>query len=156
MSWAEAFAAIAEKVKAATPQKIGAIAGDLCAVEDMFALQTLMASLGSPNLDCRQDGAWLDPALGRASYIFNATVRGIEEADALLIVGSNPRSESPVLNARIRKRWLKGDFPIGSHRRTEHDLTYPYSLSRGWPRHAQPTLPKDFRRACWAKRNTRW
>ena len=53
----------------------------------------------------------LDPAWGRASYLFNATIAGIEQADALLIVGSNPRRESPVLNARIRKRWRAGNVP---------------------------------------------
>ena len=123
-SWAEAFAAIAAKMKETPAAKIGAIAGDLCSVEDMFALQTLMASLASPNIDCRQDGAALDPAMGRASYLFNATVEGIETADALLIVGSNPRRESPVLNARIRKRWLKGNFAIGVIGE-QADLTYP-------------------------------
>ena len=131
-TWSEAFAAIAAKVKAAPSEKIGAIAGDLCAVEEMFALQTLMAAIGSPNIDCRQDGAKLDPALGRASYIFNATVQGIEDADALLIVGSNPRKESPVLNARIRKRWLKGGFPIGVVGE-QLDLTYPYSYLGAGP-----------------------
>ena len=88
-SWQEAFALVAAKLKAASPHKIGAIAGDLCAVEDMFALKLLMEKLGSKNLDCRQDGAKLDPKNGRASYIFNGSVAGIEEADALLIVGSN-------------------------------------------------------------------
>lgn len=132
VSWAEAFAVVAEKVKAAAPQKIGALAGDLCAVEDMFALQQLMKLLGSPNLDCRQDGAKLDPSAGRASYLFNATVAGIEDADAILIVGSNPRRESPVLNARIRKRWLKGGFPVGVIGE-QADLTYPYSYLGAGP-----------------------
>ncbi len=141
-SWAETFAAIADKVKAASPQKIGAIAGDLCAVEDMFALQTLMAELGSSNFDCRQDGAKLDPALGRASYLFNATVEGIEQADAILIVGSNPRRESPVLNARIRKRWLKGGFPVGVIGE-QADLTYPYTYLGAGPE-TLGALPKDF------------
>ena len=141
-SWAEAFAAIADKVRAASADRIGAIAGDLCAVEDMFALQALMASLGSPNLDCRQDGAKLDPALGRASYVFNATVEGIEHADSILIVGSNPRRESPVLNARIRKRWLKGNFPIGVIGETA-DLTYPYTYLGAGPE-TLASLPKDF------------
>ena len=124
-SWQEAFALIASKVKAASPQKIGAIAGDLCAAEEMFALKALMERLGSKNLDCRQDGARLEPKHGRASYLFNASIAGIEEADALLIVGSNPRKEAPVLNARIRKRWLKGDFKI-SVVGEQADLTYDY------------------------------
>ena len=131
-TWQEAFAAVASKVKATAAARIGALAGDLCSVEDMFALQQLMGALDSLNLDCRQDGAALDPALGRASYLFNATVAGIEEADALLIVGSNPRKESPVLNARIRKRWLMGDFPIGVIGE-RLDLTYPYEYLGAGP-----------------------
>ncbi|WP_137153660.1 NADH-quinone oxidoreductase subunit NuoG [Rhizobium sp. FKL33] len=112
-SWAEAFATIKAAVAKTSGDKIGAIAGDLATVEEMFALKSLMASLGSENIDCRQDGAQLDPSLGRASYLFNPTIAGIEDADALLIIGSNPRFEAAVLNARIRKRWRRGGFPIG-------------------------------------------
>jgi NADH-quinone oxidoreductase subunit G len=124
-TWAEAFAAIAAKIKATSPDKIGAIAGDLCAVEEMFALKLLMQSLGVASIDCRQDGTKLHPKFGRASYIFNPTVAGIEQADALMIIGSNPRKESPVLNARIRKRWLKGNFLLGLIGE-KADLTYEY------------------------------
>ncbi len=112
-TWAEAFGAIKTAVSGTTGEKIGAIAGDLSTVEEMYALQELVKSLGSENLDCRQDGAALDPSLGRASYLFNPTIQGIEEADALLIIGANPRFEAAVLNARIRKRWRRGGFPIG-------------------------------------------
>ncbi|NSY58316.1 NADH-quinone oxidoreductase subunit NuoG [Agrobacterium tumefaciens] len=112
-SWGEAFGAIKQAVAATSGSKIGAIAGDLASVEEMFALKSLLASLGSANVDCRQDGAALDPSLGRASYLFNSTIEGIEHADALLIVGANPRYEAAVLNARIRKRWRRGGFPIG-------------------------------------------
>ncbi len=84
-----------------------------------------MEQLGVKNVDCRQDGSKLDPANGRASYLFNATVAGIDHADALLIVGSNPRKEAPVLNARIRKRWLAGNFKI-SLVGERADLTYDY------------------------------
>ena len=128
-SWPEAFAAIAAKVKAAPAQRIGAIVGDLAAVEEIFALKDLMARLGVVNLDCRQDGAALDPKWGRATYLFNATIAGIEKADALLIVGANPRREAAVLNARIRKRWRMGNFPIGLIGE-KADLTYPLQLSR--------------------------
>ncbi len=124
-TWQAAFAAIAERVKATTGAKIGAIAGDLASVEEIFALKLLMQALGSHNLDCRPDGAALDPSLGRGSYIFNATVAGIEAADAILLIGSNPRREAPVLNARIRKRWRAGGLPIGMI--GEHaDLTYAF------------------------------
>ncbi|KAB2849850.1 MAG: NADH-quinone oxidoreductase subunit G, partial [Hyphomicrobiaceae bacterium] len=104
-SWSEAFAFIAERIKAVRADRIGAIAGDLAAAEEIFALKDLFRRLGSPNLDCRQDGARLDPRLGRASYLFNSSIEGVEQADAILIVGSNPRHEAAVLNSRIRKRW---------------------------------------------------
>ena len=121
-SWAEAFGKIAEKVKASAPEKMAAIAGDLACSESMKALKDLMAALGSPNIDCRQDGAKLG-AKGRAAYLFNSGIAGIEEADAILIVGSNPRLEAPVLNARIRKRWLEGGVPVGIVGENA-DLTY--------------------------------
>ncbi|ACP24842.1 NADH dehydrogenase I chain G [Sinorhizobium fredii NGR234] len=111
-TWSEAFQAIKAAVARTSADKIGAIAGDLASVEEMYALKELIASLGSENIDCRQDGAALDPSLGRASYLFNPTIQGIESADALLIVGSNPRFEASVLNARIRKRYRMGKFPI--------------------------------------------
>ncbi|MBV8473887.1 MAG: NADH-quinone oxidoreductase subunit G [Hyphomicrobiales bacterium] len=131
-TWREAFAAIAGKVKGAKSARIGAIAGDLASVEEMFALKGLMAKLGVANIDCRQDGSKLDPKFGRASYLFNSTVAGIEEADAIMIVGSNPRIESPVLNARIRKRWLKGDCLIGVVGEGA-DLTYTYNYLGAGP-----------------------
>ncbi|MBA5776501.1 NADH-quinone oxidoreductase subunit G [Stappia sp. F7233] len=123
-SWNEAFAAIAGKVSAAGGSKVAALAGDLASVEEVFALKSLMASLGSAHIDCRQDGAALDPDLGRASYIFNATVQGIEDADAVLIIGSNPRIEAPVLNSRIRKRMRMGPLPVGLIGEAA-ELTYP-------------------------------
>lgn len=131
-SWNEAFAAIAGKVKAAAPEKIGAIAGDLAAVEDMFALKALIASLGSANLDARQDGTKLHPKFGRASYVLNAGIAGIEDATSLLIIGSNPRREAPILNARIRKRWLRGDFKV-SVIGEKADLTYAYDYLGAGP-----------------------
>ena len=111
-TWPEAFAAIAAKLKGVAGARIGAIAGDLCDAESMLALKDLMASLGSQNLDCRQDGAKLDAAR-RDFYVFNSSIAGIEEADAILIVGSDPRHEAPVLNARIRKRFVAGNIPVG-------------------------------------------
>jgi NADH-quinone oxidoreductase subunit G len=132
VSWQEAFAAIAAKAKSTAASKIGALVGDLAALEEIFALKQLMAKLGSANLDCRQDGTKLDPKFGRASYLFNSTIAGVEEADALLIVGSNPRKESPVLNARIRKRWLKGGFNIGLIGE-KADLTYDYNYLGAGP-----------------------
>ena len=131
-SWPQAFAAIAAKVKAASPSRIGAIVGDLATVEEMFALKGLIAKLGSPNIDCRQDGSRLHPKFGRASYLFNSTVAGIDQADAIMVIGSNPRHEAPVLNARIRRRWLKGGVLIGVNGH-EADLTYHYNYLGAGP-----------------------
>lgn len=131
-SWTEAFALIASKVKAASPERIGAIAGDLAAVEEMFALKALIASLGSANLDARQDGAKLHPRHGRASYVLNAGIAGIEDATSLLIIGANPRREAPILNARIRKRWLRGDFKV-SVIGEQADLTYAHDYLGAGP-----------------------
>ena len=122
-SWSEAFAAIAAKVRGANGKRIGAIAGDLATVEEMFALKQLLASVGSANVAV-QGGHAFDAKAGRASYIFNPTIAGIEQADALLIVGSNPRHEGALLNARIRKRWRTGKLKIGLIG-AQADLTYP-------------------------------
>ena len=131
-SWSEAFAAIAKRVKAAKPKEIGAIVGDLATVEEVYALKDLMTRLGSPNIDCRQDGAMLDPSLGRAGYLFNATIAGIDEADGLMIIGANPRKEAPILNARIRKRWRTGEIKIGVIGE-KADLTYDYTYLGAGP-----------------------
>ncbi|MCV9935298.1 NADH-quinone oxidoreductase subunit NuoG [Boseaceae bacterium BT-24-1] len=131
-SWTEALSLVAGKLKAAKPERIGAIAGDLAAVEEIYALKSLIAGLGSTNLDCRQDGTKLDPAFGRASYILNAGIAGIEDATSLLIIGSNPRREAPIVNARIRKRWLRGDFKV-SLIGEKVDLTYAYDYLGAGP-----------------------
>src|SRR5262245_20073813 len=131
-SWPAALAAVASKVKSVPAARVGAIVGDLAAAEEIFALRDLMTRLGSPNIDSRQDGAALDPALGRATYLFNAGIAGIEQAGALLIVGSNPRKEAPVLNARIRKRWRLGKFPVGLIGE-RIDLTYAHEYLGAGP-----------------------
>jgi len=121
-TWPEAFAVIAERMKGISGDRVAAIAGDLADVESMLALKELMAALGSPHLDCRQDGAKIDPS-ARAGYLFNTTIAGIEQADACLLIGTNPRWEAAVLNARIRKRYLHGGIRVGVIG-PQVDLTY--------------------------------
>src|SRR4051794_34093548 len=123
-SWQQAFAAIAAKAGRIDGKRIGAVAGDVAAVEEMFALKELLSKCGSSNLAV-QGGDAFDAKLGRGSYIFNPTIAGIEQADALLIIGSNPRKEAAVLNARIRKRWRSGQLKIGVIG-VKADLTYDY------------------------------
>src|ERR1700709_445359 len=123
-TWPEAFEAITAKAGRIDGKRIGAVAGDLAAVEEMFALKDLLAKCGSANLAV-QGGDAFDPKAGRASYIFNPTIAGIEQADALLIIGSNPRKEAAVLNARLRKRRAPGTPQVGVIG-AKADLTYDY------------------------------
>jgi NADH-quinone oxidoreductase subunit G len=123
-TWPDAFAAITAKTARIDGKRLGAIAGDLATVEEMFALKELMTKCGSANIAV-QGGDGFDPKAGRASYIFNPTITGIEQADALLIIGANPRKEAAVFNARIRKRWRTGQLKIGLIG-PRADLTYDY------------------------------
>ncbi|MGY4312603.1 NADH-quinone oxidoreductase subunit NuoG [Bradyrhizobium sp. JR3.5] len=111
-TWQEAFAAIAAKAGRTDGKRIGAIAGDLAAVDEMYALKELLAKFGSVNRAV-QGGDAFDAKAGRGSYIFNPTIAGIDQADAILIIGSHPRKEAAVLNARIRKRWRTGGLKVG-------------------------------------------
>tara|TARA_B100001123_G_C15276167_1_gene1012253 strand:- start:399 stop:1985 length:1587 start_codon:yes stop_codon:yes gene_type:complete len=121
-NWDEALNVVASKFRDVSGESAAAIAGDLCDAESMFALKTFMKGLKVSDIDCRQDGAKLD-SYNRGSYIFNSKISGVEFADAILLVGSNPRWEAPVLNARIRKRWLEISLPI-AHIGLDVDLTY--------------------------------
>jgi NADH-quinone oxidoreductase subunit G len=119
-------------VRPLTGGQIGAIAGDLATAEEMYALKALMGAMRVTNIDARQDGSAIDPKWGRASYLFNSTIAGIDKADALLLVGTNPRREAAVLNARIRKRWRAGKFPVALIGE-KADLTYPYDYIGAGP-----------------------
>ena len=131
-SWGEAFALIAAKLKSTPAQKMAAIVGDLAAAEEIKALKDLMRGFGVANLDCRQDGAKLGP-IPRQGYLFNTTFQGMEAADALLLIGANPRWEAPVLNARIRKTWINGNLKI-ANAGVACDLTYPVEQLGASPR----------------------
>jgi len=123
VTWAAAFAAIAARIEGTRPARMAAIVGDLAAAEEIKALKDLMVALGVVNLDCRQDGARLKGA-PRQSYLFNTTIAAVESADALLLIGTNPRWESPVLNARLRKTWLNGNLRVANVGQPR-ELTYP-------------------------------
>ncbi len=122
-SWADAFDAIATKLRGIPGERIGGVVGDLVDAEAIVALRDLLASLGGTHFECRTDGAVIDTS--RPDFHrFNTTIAGIEDADALLVIGSNPRQEAPVLNARIRKRVVAGRFPVGFVGPRGLDLTY--------------------------------
>ena len=102
-SWGEALGRVAEAMKG---KKIAGLVGDLVPVEAAFALRQLIEGQGG-SVECRTDGAKL-PAGNRGAYVGNATIEDIDDARFIQIIGSNPRLEAPVLNARIRKAWTKG------------------------------------------------
>jgi NADH-quinone oxidoreductase subunit G len=102
-TWGEALAAASAAMKG---KKVAGLIGDLANVEAAFSLKTLIEGLGG-HVECRTDGARL-PAGNRAAYVGTAKIEDIDSAVAILLVGTNPRLEAPVLNARIRKAWLRG------------------------------------------------
>jgi NADH-quinone oxidoreductase subunit G len=123
-TWTEAFTRIATRLGETSPGRIAAIAGDLADCESMFALKSLMQALGSGNFDCRQDRAEYDVST-RACYIMNSGITGLERADAILLIGTNPRHEGTLVNARIRKRWLRGGMRVAMIGAAVN-LGYPY------------------------------
>ncbi len=120
----EAFDEIVKKLNSVKGDEIAALSGSLSAAEEIFALKTLLQKLGSSNFECRLNDEKID-AKDRASYLFNSTIAGIDEADACLLIGVNPRKDAPVLNARIRKRWLSKNLKIAAIG-CDSDLTYDY------------------------------
>jgi NADH-quinone oxidoreductase subunit G len=124
VAWPEAFVYVADRLRGVRGERMAAIAGDLADAEAMLALKELMAALGSPHLDCRQDGAAIDPAC-RAGYLFNTSIAGIDKADLCLLIGTDPRHEAAIINARIRKRWLQNGFSLIAAIGPTLDATYP-------------------------------
>jgi NADH-quinone oxidoreductase subunit G len=129
VDWRQVVEFAAERLRMAPGERIAAIAGDLCDAEAMFALKELLNELGATSLDCRQDGAKLDAGC-RSGYLFNTTIAGIENADACLLVGTNPRWEAPLVNARMRKRYLRGGFRVAAIG-PALDLTFPVEMLGG-------------------------
>ncbi|MDH5722420.1 MAG: NADH-quinone oxidoreductase subunit NuoG [Alphaproteobacteria bacterium] len=139
--WNEAFDLIKARLSGLKGEEIAAFAGDLADVESVVALKDFMTSLGSPNMDCRTDGAYFDETK-RAGYLFNSGISGIDEADAILLVGTNPRHEATIINARIRRAWLERKIPISLVGEAV-DLTYPYVHLGDFPKSVE-NLVKEY------------
>ncbi len=130
-SWDDAFAVVAAKLSSTPAHKIAAMVGALNDTESMLALKDLMLSLNVANMDCRTDGTLFDVS-NRAGYLFNSTISGIEQADAILLIGTNPRWEAPLVNARIRKMFVSKRIKVGVIGE-QHDLTYPVTYIGAGP-----------------------
>ena len=111
-SWDEALRFVADKFKNTSPDKRAALVGPLAAVEDMFALKQLMNGAGSHYVDGMMTGLQIDTK-ARAGYIFNSGIATIEQADVILLVGTNPRYDAAMVNARIRKAYVANRIKIG-------------------------------------------
>ncbi len=124
-SWKEALKFLIAKIKEYDPSQMAGMVGDLADLEMIYSLKSFFENcLGSKNFECRQDRIYLDPS-ERINYLFNSSINGIEESDFILLVGTNPRLEATILNARIRKNYVKNKIPIYSIG-DPGDLTYPY------------------------------
>lgn len=120
----DAYQFIANNLKLFQGSQIAALSGRLAGVEEITALKLLMEKLGSKNIDCRESAIAID-AKDPASYSFNTTIAGIDEADSCLIIGTNPRNVAPIINARIRKRFLTRKLKVAAIG-VSADLTYKY------------------------------
>ncbi|KAI0827351.1 NADH-ubiquinone oxidoreductase [Trametes gibbosa] len=118
VSWEDALTAIADGLahSGAKGDEIKAIAGHLADTESLVALKDLVNRLGSDNTALDHAGGHAAPVHAvdvRSNYLFNSTIPGVEQADAILLVGTNPRHEAAVLNSRIRKSWLHTTLEVG-------------------------------------------
>jgi len=129
-SWKEVFNIINVKMKSANSSKICGITGDLVNMETLYIFKEFFnKTLNSKNLEFRNDNSYINPEK-RENYVFNSSINGIEESDLIFLIGSNPRYEATILNARIRKAYLQNKINIFSHNNVG-DLTYPYESLSG-------------------------
>ena len=124
-SWGRALKLLISKLKSFNPNEIAGLVGDLADLEMIYSFKSFFEKcIGSTNLECRQDRIYINPQ-ERMNYIFNSSIKGIEDSDLILLVGTNPRSEATILNARIRKAYIKNKLKIYSIGDVS-DLTYPF------------------------------
>ena len=126
-TWENATKLLIEKLQSFDPKEIAGLVGDLADLEMIYSFKSFFEKcLGSTNLECRQDRIYLNPS-ERINYIFNSSINGIESSDLIVLIGTNPRLEATILNARIRKAYIKNGVKIYSVG-NPGDLTYPYTV----------------------------
>ena len=125
-NWDEAIEVIVNKIKETKPHEIAGHIGDMINFENSIAFKKLFTNLKSDNLECREKKFYINPN-DKINYIFNSSINGIEESDLILLIGTNPRHEATILNARIRKAFIQKKIPIYSIG-DPGDLTYDYKI----------------------------
>ena len=126
-SWKDAYNNIVENIKKSPPEKIAGLTGDLTNMETLYIFKEFFKkTIKSKNLESRSENYYVNTN-NRQNYIFNSSISGIEEADLIILIGTNPRYEATILNARIRKAYLKKKLDIYSFGNLG-DLTYPYKI----------------------------
>ena len=126
-NWKNVYEKITDKIKQTDPENIAGFLGDLTNMETMFSAKEFFEKiLNSKHLESRSEETFTDIS-NRENYIFNSTINGIEESDLILLIGTNPRLESTILNSRIRKGYLNSKMKIFSFGDVG-DLTYPYEV----------------------------
>ena len=125
-NWEEAINLISSKINSTNPDKIAAHVGGLSSIETINSFKKLLEEINVRNYEFREKDFYVNPDQ-KMNYIFNSSIQGIEKSDFILLVGANPRHEATILNARIRKTYLKNKLPIFSIG-NPGDLTYPYKI----------------------------
>jgi NADH-quinone oxidoreductase subunit G len=125
-NWDEAIDLIVDKIKSIQPQEIGGHIGDIINMENALAFKKLFKIFKSNNLEFREKKFYIN-SKEKINYIFNSSIAGIEESDLILLIGTNPRHEATILNARIRKVFVQKNIPIFSIG-DPGDLTYDYEI----------------------------
>ncbi len=124
--WDEAIETVSNKIKSIDPKYIGGHVGDMTSLESIYSFKNFLNKLGSNNYDFREKRIYINPQQ-KMNYLFNSSIKGIEESDLILLIGTNPRHEATMVNARIRKASIQKKikiFSIGN----PGDLTYNYKV----------------------------
>lgn len=124
LMWDEAVTRVAQQLDSVSGNEISAIIGEFADVESVVALKDLLNRLDCDNFEVRTDAPKFNADF-RSSYLMNSAIQGVEDADLLLLIGSNPKQESPVFNSRILKNVRHNDLKVAVLG-TPADLTYDY------------------------------
>jgi NADH-quinone oxidoreductase subunit G len=125
-NWDEAIELVVSKINSTKPEQVGAHIGDMSSIETIYSFKNLLKKINCTNYDFREKFFYLNPQ-DKINYLFNSSIQGVEESDLVLLIGCNPRHEATMVNARLRKSFVKNKTPIFSIG-NPGDLTYDYTL----------------------------